>query len=106
MAHRNPSADMFLGRYIFPAFGIILITWALGLAALPKQRIMKAVIILAFLYCGVWSMHKEYTLTEDPGYQQYLALGGRKLSYGSDAHRPEHVGFGFETLPDYEAMRL
>lgn len=33
--------------------------------------------------------------------RRYLALGGTKLTYGADAHRPEHVGFGFETLPDY-----
>lgn len=36
--------------------------------------------------------------------RRYLALGGRKLTYGSDAHRPEQVGFGFGTLPDYGAM--
>ena len=30
-----------------------------------------------------------------------LALGGRKLSYGADAHRPEQVGYGFDALPDY-----
>ena len=38
--------------------------------------------------------------------RRYLALGGSKLSYGSDAHRPEFVGFGFETLPDYDALSL
>ncbi len=35
--------------------------------------------------------------------RRYLELGGRRLTYGSDAHRPEQVGFGFETLPDYGA---
>ncbi len=30
--------------------------------------------------------------------RRYFELGGEKLSFGSDAHRPEHVGFGFETL--------
>ena len=34
--------------------------------------------------------------------RRYLELGGRKLSFGADAHRPEHVGYGFETLTDYE----
>lgn len=33
--------------------------------------------------------------------RRYLELGGRRLSYGSDAHRPEQVGFGFDSLPDY-----
>lgn len=33
--------------------------------------------------------------------RRYLALGGVRLSYGADAHRPEQVGFGFEALPDY-----
>ena len=35
--------------------------------------------------------------------RRYLALGGRRLTWGSDAHRPEQVGYGFETLPDYLA---
>ena len=35
---------------------------------------------------------------------RHSALGGKKLTYGADAHLPEHVGFGFETLPDYEGM--
>lgn len=38
--------------------------------------------------------------------RRYLALGGKKLSCGSDAHRPAHVGFGFETLSDYESLLL
>ncbi len=29
---------------------------------------------------------------------RYFALGGARLTFGSDAHRPEHVGYGFETL--------
>ena len=33
--------------------------------------------------------------------RRYFELGGKKLTYGADAHRPEHVGFGFEKLPDY-----
>ena len=44
------------------------------------------------------------TNPEDRIVRRYLALGGRKLTYGSDAHRPEQVGFGFQTLPDYEGM--
>lgn len=31
--------------------------------------------------------------------RRYFALGGERLTYGSDAHRPAQVGFGFETLP-------
>ncbi len=37
--------------------------------------------------------------------RRYLELGGKRLSYGSDAHRPEHVGYGFERLPDYGRSR-
>lgn len=44
------------------------------------------------------------TNPEDRIIRRYLELGGRKLTYGADAHRPEHVGFGYETLPDYEAL--
>jgi histidinol-phosphatase (PHP family) len=40
------------------------------------------------------------TNPEDRIIRRYLVLGGKKLSFGSDAHRPEHVGFGFESLPD------
>ena len=40
------------------------------------------------------------TNPEDRILRRYLELGGRKLTYGSDAHRPEHVGFGFEALTD------
>ncbi len=36
--------------------------------------------------------------------RRYLALGGTKLTCGADAHRPEQVGYGFETLPDYGKM--
>ncbi len=36
--------------------------------------------------------------------RRYLALGGTKLTYGADAHRPEQVGYGFETLPDHGKM--
>ena len=41
------------------------------------------------------------TNPEDRIIRRYLALGGKKLTYGSDAHRPDHVGYGFPTLPDY-----
>lgn len=46
------------------------------------------------------------TNPEDRILRRYLELGGKKLSYGADAHRPEHVGYGFETLPDYEGILL
>ncbi len=39
------------------------------------------------------------TNPEDRIIRRYLALGGKQLTYGSDAHRPEHVGFGFARLP-------
>lgn len=29
---------------------------------------------------------------------RYLALGGTSVTYGSDAHRPVHVGYGFDRL--------
>ena len=41
------------------------------------------------------------TNPEDRIIRRYLALGGKKLTYGSDAHSPEHVGYGFALLPDY-----
>lgn len=41
------------------------------------------------------------TNPEDRIIRRYLELGGKSLSYGSDAHRPEQVGFGFDTLPHY-----
>ena len=44
------------------------------------------------------------TNPEDRIIRRYLELGGKKLTFGADAHRPEHVGFGFETLPDYQGM--
>ena len=28
--------------------------------------------------------------------KRYIELGGRKYNMGSDAHVPEHVGYGFE----------
>ena len=42
------------------------------------------------------------TNPEDRILRRYLELGGRRLTYGADAHRPEHVGYGFDALPDYE----
>lgn len=44
------------------------------------------------------------TNPEDLIIRRYLALGGKKLRYGADAHRPEFVGYGFETLPDYTVL--
>lgn len=38
------------------------------------------------------------TNPEDRIIRRYRALGGKRLTYGADAHRPEHVGFGFEAL--------
>lgn len=39
---------------------------------------------------------------EDRVLRRYFELGGKRLSFGSDAHRPERVGFGFEGLDDAE----
>ena len=44
------------------------------------------------------------TNPEDRVLRRYLELGGTKLTYGSDAHRPEQTGFGLDALPDYEGM--
>ena len=46
------------------------------------------------------------TNPEDRIIRRYLELGGKRLTYGSDAHSPEHVGYGFASLPDYGAMLL
>ncbi len=32
--------------------------------------------------------------------RRYRQLGGEMVTVGSDAHRPEHVGYGFDGLPD------
>lgn len=44
---------------------------------------------------------KGKTNPEERLLRRYFELGGRRLSYGSDAHRPEQLGFGFEAL-DFE----
>ena len=31
--------------------------------------------------------------------RRYRQLGGEMVTVGSDAHRPEQVGYGFDTLP-------
>lgn len=33
--------------------------------------------------------------------RQYLDMGGKKLTLGADAHKPEDVGIGFASLPDF-----
>lgn len=76
---------------------------------LQIDRILKAAIqkgVAIEINTGGLYKGTGQTNPEDRIIQRYLALGGRKLSYGSDAHRPEQVGFGFETLPDYEGMVL
>ena len=45
------------------------------------------------------------TNPEDRIIRRYLALGGKMLRYGADAHRPEHVGFGFDALPEYDLQK-
>ena len=45
-----------------------------------------------------------HTNPEDLIIRRYIAFGGRKLTYGADAHSPQYVGYGFEILPDYEKM--
>ena len=70
------------------------------------DRILKTVIRKGLaIEINTGGLYKEAKQTnpEERIIRRYLALGGKKLSYGSDAHRPEYVGFGFETLPDYEA---
>ncbi len=33
--------------------------------------------------------------------KRYHELGGRKITIGSDGHKPEHIAYGFETLKGY-----
>ena len=71
------------------------------------DRVLKAAIqkgIAIEINTGGLYKGSGQTNPEDRIILRYLALGGRKLSYGSDAHRPEQVGFGFEALPNYEGM--
>ena len=51
-------------------------------------------------------LHKSIKKTnpEERIVRRYLELGGKKLTYGSDAHMPKHVAYGFETLPEYPAL--
>lgn len=69
------------------------------------DRILHTAIRKGFaIEVNTGGLYKETGKTnpEDRIIRRYLALGGRKLTYGSDAHRPENLGYGFETLPDYE----
>lgn len=88
LVKRNPDAELFLGRYVFSAFGLLLIGQANGLAGLKVKKedvkkdckrfgateVFKLVIIVACLFCGIWSYHKEYTLEDATGLQQYEAF--------------------------------
>lgn len=33
--------------------------------------------------------------------KRYLELGGELITVGSDAHKPEHLGYDFHLIPDY-----
>lgn len=71
------------------------------------DRILRTAIRKGFaIEVNTGGLYKEPKKTnpEDRIIRRYLALGGRKLTYGSDAHRPENLGYGFETLPDYEGL--
>jgi hypothetical protein len=71
LEYKNPASGMFLGRYIFPAFGLVMITWALGLAKCCKSKIVKTALCVVMLYCGFWAYHNEYQLSDQTGYQAY-----------------------------------
>ena len=73
------------------------------------DRILKAAIrkgIAVEVNTGGLYKGSGKTNPEDRIIRRYLALGGKRLTYGSDAHRPEHIAYGFETLPDYSETSL
>jgi len=71
LEYKNPSSGMFLGRYVFPAFGLVMITWALGMDKCCKSKVMKVALCMVMIYCGLWAYRGEYQLSDQTGYQAY-----------------------------------
>lgn len=71
LEYKNPTSGMFLGRYVFPAFGLVMITWALGMDKCCKSKVMKVALCMVMIYCGLWAYRGEYQLSDQTGYQAY-----------------------------------
>lgn len=63
----------FLGRYIFPVFGLIWLYVAVGLAKV-KEYWKKGVIVVCVLVCGACAFREEWRLDRDEGINEYIAF--------------------------------
>lgn len=63
----------FLGRYIFPVFGLIWLYVAVGLVKV-KEYWKKGVIVVCVFLCGVCAFRTEWRLDRDEGIQEYIAF--------------------------------
>ena len=71
LEYKNPTSGMFLGRYVFSAFGLVMITWAWGMDKCCKSKVMKVALCMVMIYCGLWAYRGEYQLSDQTGYQAY-----------------------------------
>ncbi len=84
LVKRNPGSQIYLGRYVFPAFGMILLGQANALAGCKERYseqqsrngmlVLKIGAVLVCLCCGVWAYSKEYRLEDTTGLKQYEAF--------------------------------
>lgn len=84
LVKRNPGSQIYLGRYVFPAFGMILLGQANALADCKErcgeQQTRKSIltfkigVALVCLCCGAWTYSKEYKLEDATGLKQYEAF--------------------------------
>lgn len=63
----------FLGRYIFPVFGLIWLYVAVGITEV-KEYWKKGVIVASVLLCGVCAFREEWRLEKDEGIKEYVAF--------------------------------
>ena len=84
LVKHNPGSQIYLGRYVFPAFGLILIGQANALADCEGRcgeqqanrgiLALKIGVALVCLCCGAWAYNKEYRLEDTTGLKQYEAF--------------------------------
>ncbi|MBO5347470.1 MAG: hypothetical protein J6A45_04990 [Lachnospiraceae bacterium] len=63
----------FLGRYIFPVFGLIWLYVAVGVVEV-KEYWKKGVIVVCILLCGASAFRMEWRLDRDEGISEYIAF--------------------------------
>lgn len=68
----------FLGRYIFPVFGLVWLFVAVGLEKVEKYW-KKAVIVVTVLLCGAFAFREEWRLEKDAGIDRYLTFMEQNL---------------------------